>query len=91
MKTIAPNGDRILIRPYEEEEKSKSGFKITRDNRNIEMQMGEIMEVGPEAVYKKGDHVLFNPSAGVPVKILEGGRWLEYRIVHDDTVQGLLR
>ncbi|MGE5558627.1 MAG: co-chaperone GroES [Bacillota bacterium] len=74
---LKPIADRIVVKPLEAEEKTKSGI-ILPDTAKERPQMGEVVAVGsgaadkngktiPPAV-KKGDRVLFASYAGTEVK-----------------------
>jgi chaperonin GroES len=73
---IKPLGDRVLLKPLEEEQ--RIGNIIIPDTAKEKPQRGEIVETGPgktlddkrvELEVKKGDKVLYSKYAGTEVKI----------------------
>lgn len=84
-----PNGDRVVIRPLKESELRGAKFSIIvpGDQTKMAAQQGEIVEAGPEAVYKVGDFVIFNAAAGDILRVPNGMMFEELRIMHSDTVQ----
>lgn len=77
MRSFEPMGDRILVKPTEQEEISKGGI-ILPDNAKEKPQEGEVMAVGPGRLtdegkripldLKKGDKVLYAKYGGTEVK-----------------------
>jgi len=80
-RTFTPLGDRILVKPAEREEQTKSGIFLP-DTAQEKPQEGTIIEVGPGRVtdegkhipmdLKKGDLVLYAKYGGTEIKE-EGG------------------
>jgi len=76
--SIKPLGDRVLLKPLEEEEQRVANI-IIPDTAKEKPQRGEIIETGPgetlddgsrvELEVKKGDKVLYSKYAGTEVKI----------------------
>ena len=76
--TIKPLGDRVLIKKFEAEEKTKSGIVLPTQAKE-QPQMAEVLAVGPGIEYegkkipmevKVGDKVIFSKfSAGSEIKI----------------------
>src|SRR5215211_6510634 len=74
---LRPLGDRVVIRPLEREEVTKSGL-VLPDTAKEKPQQGEILAVGPGRVLdsgerinlelKQGDRVLFAKYAGTEFK-----------------------
>lgn len=84
---IFPTTDRIAVLPLTEQEES-SGLQIVRDNKNTEMQFGEVVAAGPDSPIREGQRVLFNPSAGTLMRRLkDNGQWEDVRIMHSDAIQ----
>ena len=85
VKSFKPLGDRVVLDPLEEEERTKSGI-ILPDSAKEKPQEGMVIAVGsgrmldngqkvpPEV--KKGDRVLFQKYAGTEVKIGEDDKKL---------------
>ncbi|MDR3566065.1 MAG: co-chaperone GroES [Negativicutes bacterium] len=75
---IKPLGDRVVIKPLEREEKTKSGI-VLPDTAKEKPQEGRIVAVGTGKVLdngtrialdvKEGDKVIFSKYAGTEVKI----------------------
>ena len=75
---VRPLHDRILVRPIEEEEKTKGGL-IIPDTAKEKPQEGEVVSTGPgrtledgklvSPAVKKGDRVLFGKYSGSEVTI----------------------
>ena len=73
-----PLGDRVLIKRFEEESKTKGGI-IIPDTAKEKPQEGEVVAVGPGArdesgkvqplELKKGDKILFGKYSGTEVKV----------------------
>jgi len=74
---LRPLGDRVVIKPLEREEMTKSGL-VLPDTAKEKPQQGEILSVGPGRVLdngervtldlKSGDRVLFAKYAGTEFK-----------------------
>ena len=88
---LAPLGDRVVVRPLEKEEVTKSGL-VLPDTAKEKPQEGEIIAVGPGRVaddgkripmeLKAGDKVIFSKYAGTEVKLEE----IEYLILRESDV-----
>jgi chaperonin GroES len=76
---IRPLGDRVVVKPLEEEERTKGGI-VLPDTAKEKPQHGEVMAVGPgewdedgkrrrPLDVQVGDRVLFAKYAGSEVKI----------------------
>jgi chaperonin GroES len=84
---VRPLHDRVLVKRFNEEEKSKGGI-IIPDTAKEKPAQGEIVAVGQGRVsedgklrpldVKKGDRVLFGKYAGTEIKI-EGEEFLMMR------------
>jgi chaperonin GroES len=78
MSSVRPLHDRVLVKRFSEEEKSKGGIIIPDTAKEKPIQ-GEIIAVGQGRVseegkvrpldVKKGDRVLFGKYAGTEIKI----------------------
>ena len=62
---VQPLGDRVVVRPSEEEEEMRGGLYIP-DTAKEKPQEGEIVAVGPGR-YEKGERVPMELSAGQKV------------------------
>ncbi len=77
---LRPLGDRVVIKPLEREEVTKSGI-VLPDTAKEKPQEGEVMAVGPGRILdsgdrvtpdvKQGDKVLFAKYAGTEFKLDE--------------------
>ena len=76
---LRPLGDRVIVKPSEGEEKTKSGLVIP-DTAKEKPQEGEIIAVGPgrfeDGKYvpmevKEGDTIIYSKYGGTEVKIEE--------------------
>ena len=95
MMQVRPLHDRVLVKRFSEEEKSKGGIFIPDTAKEKPIQ-GEIIAVGTGRVtedgkirpldVKKGDRVLFGKYAGTEIKI-EGDDFLMMR---EEDILGVL-
>ena len=84
---VKPLADRVIVRPFEEQEMKKGGIIIPDTAKEKPME-GEIIEVGPgrttedgkkvDLEVKKGDRVLYGKYSGTEVS-LEGEELLIMR------------
>lgn len=92
---IRPLHDRLIVKRFEEEEKTKGGI-IIPDNAKEKPQQGEVIAVGSGKILedgkkvplevKKGDRVLFGKYSGSEIKI-DGN---EYLMMREDDILGIL-
>jgi len=92
---IRPLHDRLIVKRFEEEERTKGGI-IIPDNAKEKPQQGEVIAVGNGKVLddgkkaplevKKGDRVLFGKYSGTEIKI-DG---VEYLMMKEDDVLGIV-
>jgi len=76
---IRPLGDRVVVKPFAQEEKTKSGIVIPDTAAKEKPQQGEVLAVGPGRTLengqkvplevKVGDKVIFSKYAGTEVKL----------------------
>ena len=88
---IKPLGDRIVVKPLEQEEENVGGI-IIPDTAKEKPQEGEIIAVGPGRILDSGerqapsvavgDKVLYGKYAGTEIKY--GGE--DYLIVREDDI-----
>jgi len=79
-KELQPLGDRVVIKPLNQEEVTKSGIFLP-DTAREKPQEGEVLAIGPGRVLdngqrlklelKKGDKVLYAKYAGTEFKLEE--------------------
>ncbi len=90
---LRPLGDRVVVKPLEEEERTKGGI-VLPDTAKEKPQRGEVMAVGPgdwdqkgekriSLDVKVGDRVLFARYSGSEIKI-DGQDYLILR--HSDVL-----
>ncbi|MCX6104165.1 MAG: co-chaperone GroES [Proteobacteria bacterium] len=92
---IRPLHDRLIVKRFEEEERTKGGI-IIPDNAKEKPQQGEVIAVGAGKVLedgkkaplevKKGDRVLFGKYSGTEIKI-DG---TEYLMMKEEDVLGVV-
>jgi chaperonin GroES len=95
-KNLRPLGDKVVIRPQKEEEKTKSGIVLPATAEKEKPEQGEIIAVGPGKMtedgklvpmsVKVGDTVLFQKYGPTEIK-LEG---TEYLVVSESDVLAVL-
>jgi chaperonin GroES len=95
-----PKGYRILISLPEIQEKTAGGIIRPDDLRKKEetaSMLGQVLDMGPDcyadrdrfpsgSYCKPGDYVIFRSYSGTRFKV--NGR--EYRLINDDTVEGVV-
>lgn len=92
---IRPLHDRLIVKRFEEEERTKGGI-IIPDNAKEKPQQGEVIAVGSGKVVedgkkvplevKKGDRVLFGKYSGTEIKI-DG---IEYLMMREEEILGIV-
>lgn len=92
---LRPIGDKIIVEPEKEEEKTKSGI-VLPDTAKEKPQKGKVIAVGPGKVLdngqrspmevKEGDIVIYSKYAGTEVKIDDK----EYLILSDRDILAIL-
>jgi chaperonin GroES len=92
---IRPLHDRLIVKRFEEEERTKGGI-IIPDNAKEKPQQGEVVAVGAGKVLedgkksplevKKGDRVLFGKYSGTEIKI-DG---TEYLMMREEDILGVI-
>jgi chaperonin GroES len=92
---IRPLHDRLIVKRFDEEEKTKGGI-IIPDNAKEKPQQGEVIAVGNGKVMedgkkvplevKKGDRVLFGKYSGTEIKI-DG---FDYLMMREDDILGIV-
>jgi chaperonin GroES len=92
---LKPLGDRVVVKPLQKEEVTKSGI-VLPDTAKEKPQEGEIISVGPGRVLdngnrqalevKKGDRVLYAKYAGTEFKIDED----EYLVLRESDLLAIV-
>ena len=93
---IKPLGDRVLVKPLEEEEQIRGGI-IIPDTAKEKPQQGEVVAVGPGKIaddgkslpmhVEVGQIVLYGKYAGTDVKIDDD----EYLIMSESDIFGIIK
>ena len=100
-KLPQPTGWRLLVLPFQMDEKTKGGLLLGQDTlerQQVASQCGNVLAVGPDCYKdtkrypkgpwcKTGDWVMFARYAGSRIKI-EGG---EVRLLNDDEVLATIK
>ena len=92
---LQPLADRVLVKPIEKEEMTKSGIYLP-DTAKEKPQEGKVIAVGPGKILengtkivldvKVGDKILFGKYSGTEIKI-EGE---EYLMMREDDILGVI-
>ena len=92
---VKPLADRVIVKPFEEQEMKKGGIIIPDTAKEKPME-GEVIEVGPgrttedgkkiDLEVKKGDRVLYGKYSGTEVSI-EGE---EYLIMRESDIYAII-
>lgn len=80
---IKPLGERIVVKPLREEEKTEGGIYLPETASKDKPQRGEVIAVGPDFKgVKKGECVIFPKYEGTEVKLENE----EYLVLEKDDV-----
>ena len=95
---LKPLGDRVLIKPISEEEKSKGGILLPDTVSKEKPQAGEILAVGPGTTnkdgkiipmtVKKGDKVVYAKYSGTDIK---GDNDEDYLILSEKDILAIVK
>jgi chaperonin GroES len=88
---IKPLGDRILVKPLEQEEATKSGIILPDTAEKERKAQGQIVAIGQgekilKLNLKVGDKVLYGKYAGDEVEVEK----VEYKILRDEEILAVL-
>lgn len=99
---MQPLGDRVLVKPIEDEIATKSGIIIVASDVNKELpQCGEVLALGvggtfqdcpnPSSFLKVGDIVYFNKYAGIDYELTAeaGQKPVAVKMLRLDAVEGV--
>ncbi len=89
--SIKPLGDRAVVAPVKETEKTKSGIILPETVNKEKPAQGRIVAIGngekiKKSGIKKGDEVVYEKYSGTEIKI--GG--VEYKILKEDEILAIL-
>ncbi len=92
---LKPLGDRVVVKPIEQEEKTATGIYLPETAKE-KPQQGEVIAVGPGARNEEGEHipmdvkvgdiVLYAKYSGTNVKL----NGLEYLILRESDILALV-
>lgn len=94
--SLAPLGDRVVIKPLEKEEKTMSGIIIPDTIKGEKPERGTVVAVGPGRTedgklipvnVKVGDQVIFEQTYRDPIKV--DGR--EYYIFSESSILAVIK
>lgn len=93
---LKPLGDRVIVKPITEEERTKSGIVLPDTAEKERPEQGEVIAVGPgkrmedgkraPMEVKKGDRVVFTKYSPNEVEIDD----VEYLILKEDDVLAII-
>lgn len=89
--SIKPLGDRVVVLPLKESEKTKSGIILPETADKEKPAQGKVMAIGggekiKKSGLKKGDEVVFEKYAGTEFKIGN----VEYKILKEEEILAIL-
>lgn len=92
---IRPLGDRVLVKPFEEEKVTASGIVLPDTIGKEKKIEGEIIALGAGEELKKldlkvGDRVVFEKWGGEEVKLGAGKDEVEYKILPHDKILAVI-
>jgi chaperonin GroES len=98
VKELKPLGDRVLIKPTFEEEKSKGGILLPDTVSKEKPQVGEVLAIGPGSTnkdgktipmtVKKGDKVVYAKYSGTDIK---GDNDEDYLILSEKDILAIVK
>ena len=88
---IKPLGDRIVVAPIKEAEKTKSGIILPETADKEKPAQGKVISIGAgdkikKSGIKRGDEVVFEKYAGTEFKI----NGVEYKILKEEEILAIL-
>lgn len=93
MKKIIPRNQYVLIKPAPVTDKVSEHGIISPDTVEEERKaVGTVFAVSEEIVgLKKGDEVVYGVYSGETLEVDEGGKKVEYKLVHNDDIIAVLK
>lgn len=90
---IEARGPWILVKPEAADEReNEQGLIIPANEEQEQKARGTVVSVGSKVVgVDKGDQVVYGAFAGEVLKLREGGKDVEYKLLHDDDVIAFIR
>jgi len=84
---IKPLGERIVVKPIKQEEKTEGGIYLPETASKEKPQRGDVIAVGADFKgVKKGDKVIFAKYGGTEIKVDDE----EYLVLGEDDVLAIL-
>jgi len=84
---IKPLGERIVVKPMKQEEKTEGGIYLPETASKEKPQRGDVIAVGADFKgVKKGDKVIFAKYGGTEIKVDDE----EYLVLGEDDVLAIL-
>jgi len=92
---IKPLGDRVLVKPYQEEKITESGIVLPDTIGKEKKIEGEVIALGEGEELKKlnlkiGDRVIFEKWGGEEIKDGKGADEVEYKILAYDKILAVI-
>lgn len=90
---IIPRKNQILVKPDPVgSRKSEYGIVMPSNIEQEQKAIGVVQAVGPQVKdLKKGDRVIYGAYAGEQIKIQEGSKEVDYKILFDEDVLAFLK
>lgn len=87
-KNITPRGKYVLVKQAEPESRENEFGLLVPDSEEQEQKaQGDVIAVGSEVKgLKKGDRIIYGAYAGETLKVNEGTKEVEYKLLHDDDI-----
>ncbi len=92
LTSIKPLGDRVVVAPIKEAEKTKSGIILPETAEKEKPAQGKVIAIGAgekirKSGIKKGDQVVFEKYAGTEFNSPTGE---EYKILKEDEILAII-
>lgn len=93
MKKIIPRGQYVLIKPESvDAQKNEYGLLIPSAVDQEQKAIGEVLAVGNDVKdIKKGETGIYGVFAGETIKMKEGSKEVEYKLVHQEDIIGFVK
>ncbi|KAL6779918.1 CPN20 [Auxenochlorella protothecoides x Auxenochlorella symbiontica] len=85
IKTVAPLGERVVVKVVEAEQKTQGGILLPSSAQKRPTQ-GEVVNAGTAKALKKGDKVVYSKYAGTEIELQSE----DFVILKEDDVIGLI-
>jgi len=83
----------VLVKPIEQEAKeTEYGLLLPQTEEKEQKAQGTVEAIGEEVNgLKVGDRVIYGAFAGENIKTREGGKEVDYKLLHDDDVIAFIK